>query len=199
MPKPKKKDTREIAGSIRAGKNKRGLCHVNTHRPRVIKISTAPYRTVKKTNSARAIQTSTVHTENAVLCRTRSHTPCPPWQLGGRPAPSEQRRLPLSLALAPPPPHTHTRLSPQRALTTARPPSPRPGPGLARPASQPPAAHLATDPGALRCAPQPRAAAPAARSPKPAWPRCPAAPALPAREGALPVRAAAARSQGRFP
>jgi hypothetical protein len=34
LPCPSQKDTRETAGSIRAGKNKSGLCHVKTHRPR---------------------------------------------------------------------------------------------------------------------------------------------------------------------
>ena len=34
LPCPSQKDTRETAGSIRAGKNKSGLCHMKTHRPR---------------------------------------------------------------------------------------------------------------------------------------------------------------------
>jgi hypothetical protein len=137
-----KRDTRETAGSIRAGKNKSGLCHVKTHRPRVIKISAAPHRTAKKTNSARAIKTSSVHTESAVPCGTRSHTPRPPWQLAGRPVPSEQRRLPLSLALAPPPlPPPPTRLSPHHNAPLQPRARPRPAQGLAwpgQPASRPP-------------------------------------------------------------
>lgn len=34
LPCPSQKDTRDTAGSITAGKNKSGLCHMKTHRPR---------------------------------------------------------------------------------------------------------------------------------------------------------------------